>query len=71
MRKALDLKIFMKVLVYLPSPVPRCLVTGVQGAQQPPNNDVFNEWTGGPAWTPGNANAPYTWLWNVFWEGDP
>lgn len=25
----------------------------------------------GPAWTPGNANAPYTWLWNVFWEGDP
>ena len=69
--KALDLNIFMKVLIYLPSPIPQCLITGVHGTRQAANNDEFNEWTGGLAWTPGNANIPYTWLWNVFWEGDP
>lgn len=31
--KALDLNIFMKVLVYLPSLIPQCLITGVHGTR--------------------------------------
>ena len=69
--KALDLNTFIKVRVYSPSPIPWCLIAGVQSTQKAPNNDGLNEWTGGPPWTPGNANIPYIWLWNVFWEVTP
>ena len=69
--KALDLNTFIKVRVYSPSPIPWCLIAGVPGTQKAPNNDGLNEWTGGPPWTPGNANIPYIWLWNVFWEVTP